>query len=162
MADVPSPDIAAADEDVRNDNEGDKSDKLNLTATGTGVRSILNQERSWNLGDRVLMLCFRNRVWRNSRPSSRMRGLASPMRGSSVYTYSNDKESTRDKFIFITYIGSGVRVMRKAKISVHKSEVQKALRAFSIEVQAENEDDLDEGPIVTRLRKAGGASYDRA
>ncbi|KDE08435.1 hypothetical protein MVLG_01470 [Microbotryum lychnidis-dioicae p1A1 Lamole] len=77
-------------------------------------------------------------------------------------TYSNDKESTGDKFIFITYIGSGVRVMRKAKTSVHKSEVQKALRAFSIEVQAENEDDLDEGPIVTRLRKAGGASYDRA
>ncbi|SCZ98511.1 BZ3500_MvSof-1268-A1-R1_Chr3-1g05432 [Microbotryum saponariae] len=144
MADVSSPDIAAAYEDVRNDKsetnwllldyEGDKSDKLNLTATGTGG---LDELKTKFADERASFAYAR-------------------------ITYSNDKESTRDKFIFITYIGSGVRVMRKAKISVHKSEVQKVLRAFSIEVPAENADDLAEAPIVTRLRKAGGASYDRA
>lgn len=30
-------------------------------------------------------------------------------------TYSNDKESTRDKFILVTWIGSSVRVMRKVR-----------------------------------------------
>lgn len=32
-------------------------------------------------------------------------------------TYSNDKESQREKFIFIVWIGSGCKVMRKAKVS---------------------------------------------
>ena len=30
--------------------------------------------------------------------------------------YANDKESQREKFVFITWIGSGVKVMRKAKV----------------------------------------------
>lgn len=70
-------------------------------------------------------------------------------------TYANDKESTRDKFILITWIGSNVRVMRKAKLSVHKSNVVDVLRSFSVEVSANSLDDLAEEPIVVRLRKAG-------
>ena len=30
--------------------------------------------------------------------------------------YANDKESTREKFILIVWIGSGCKVMRKAKV----------------------------------------------
>jgi len=75
-------------------------------------------------------------------------------------TYSNDKESTRSKFCLVTWIGSGTKVMRKAKVSVQTADVKQVLRTFSIDVAAREVDDLNEGPIVIRLRKAGGASYD--
>jgi len=50
--------------------------------------------------------------------------------------------------------------MRKAKISVHTTDVKGVLRVYSIEVAAREKDDLNEDPIIVRLRKAGGASYD--
>lgn len=50
--------------------------------------------------------------------------------------------------------------MRKAKISVHTADVKQVLRVYSIEVPARERDDLKEDPIVVKLRKAGGASYD--
>jgi len=75
-------------------------------------------------------------------------------------TYANDKESTRQKFILVVWIGPNCKVMRRAKISVHTADVKNVLRVYSIEVAAREKDDLNEDPIVTRLRKAGGASYD--
>ena len=33
-------------------------------------------------------------------------------------TYSNDKESQREKFILVVWIGSGCKVMRKAKVGL--------------------------------------------
>jgi Cofilin/tropomyosin-type actin-binding protein len=68
-------------------------------------------------------------------------------------SYANDKESQREKFILVVWIGSGVKVMRKAKISVHSADVKTVLRTFSIEVAAKDKDDLEEEPIVVRLRK---------
>jgi len=75
-------------------------------------------------------------------------------------TFSNDKESQREKFILVVWIGPQCKVMRKAKISVHLADVKTVLRVYSIEVPAEKKDDLNEEPIVKKLRKAGGASYD--
>lgn len=45
---------------------------------------------------------------------------------------------------------------------MHTSDVKQVFRAYSIEVAASSKEDLDEQAVVTRLRKAGGASYDRA
>ncbi|KAF8260833.1 ADF-like domain-containing protein [Lactarius quietus] len=131
MADVSDSKINEAYEEVRSnksdvnwvliDYENDRSDKLVVTATGTG-------------------------------------GLASY-----AYvrvTYSNDKESQREKFILVTWIGSGCKVLRRAKISVHAADVKSVFRAYSIDVAAREKDDLKEDPIIVRLRKAGGASYD--
>jgi len=42
-----------------------------------------------------------------------------PAKASFAYvrvTYSNDKESQREKFILVTWIGPGCKVMRKAKV----------------------------------------------
>ena len=84
-----------------------------------------------------------------------------------------DKESTRSKFCLVTWIGSGTKVMRKAKVtyryrhrmvpvlieesntqvSVQTADVKQVLRTFSIDVAAREVDDLNEGPIVIRLRK---------
>ncbi|KAA1472041.1 ADF-like domain-containing protein [Dentipellis sp. KUC8613] len=142
MADVSDPKINEAYEDVRSDKtetnwmlidyETDRSDKLTLTQTGTGGLAELQE-------------------------------ILDPSKASYAYvrvSYSNDKESQREKFILVVWIGSGCKVMRKAKISVHSADVKSVLRVFSIEVAARDTDDLKEEPIIVRLRKAGGASYD--
>lgn len=49
--------------------------------------------------------------------------------------------------------------MRKAKISVHASDVKNVLRTFSVEWPANTLADVNEDAIVTRLRSVGGASY---
>ncbi|MBW0481628.1 hypothetical protein O181_021343 [Austropuccinia psidii MF-1] len=144
MADVQDPSIQQAYEDVRNDKTGanwlllnyesDRSDRLKLTDTGSGGLEELKEKLQDNQASFVY----------------------------SRITYSNDKESQRHKFILIIWIGSNVKVMRKAKLSVHKADVKSVLRQFSIEVPAGSLDDLNEESIVTRLRKAGGASYDKA
>lgn len=96
-----------------------------------------------------------------------------PSKASYAYvrvTYSNDKESQREKFILVTWIGSGCKVMRKAKvglsiqmrhrllmlswqISVHAADVKSVFRVYSIDVAAREKDDLKEDPIIVRLRK---------
>ncbi|EPQ52239.1 ADF-like domain-containing protein [Gloeophyllum trabeum ATCC 11539] len=142
MADLSDPAINEAYLDVRNDKsetnwllldyESDRSDKLVLTKTGTGGLAELKEE----LEDS-----------RASYAYARVR-------------YANDKESQREKFILVVWIGPSCKVMRKAKISVHAADVKQVLRVYSIEVAAREKDDLNEEPIVKRLRKAGGASYD--
>ncbi|GAA5940383.1 hypothetical protein JCM10213_007518 [Rhodosporidiobolus nylandii] len=144
MADVSDPAIAAAYDDVRNDKTdsnfllldyaGERTDKLTLTTTGSGGL----EELKTHLKDGNASFAY-VRV-----------------------KYSNDVESFREKFILVTWIGTGVKVMRKAKLSVHAGDVKNVLRSYSIDVPASSLDDLAEDPIVTRLRKAGGASYDRA
>jgi len=143
MADVSDPEIQNAYEEVRSDKSAinwliidyttDKSDKLSLTETGEGGLNELKEKF--------------------------MEGKASF--GYVRVDYANDKESQRSKFVFVIWIGDGVKVMRKAKLSVHTADVKQVLRQFSIEVAASSKEDLEESPIVTRLRKAGGASYDR-
>jgi hypothetical protein len=68
--------------------QGDRSDKLVVTATGTGGLAELQEKLD-------------------------------PAKASYAYarvTYSNDKESQREKFILITWIGAGCKIMRKAKV----------------------------------------------
>ncbi|KAI5479189.1 actin depolymerizing protein [Pseudohyphozyma bogoriensis] len=142
MADVSDPAIKTAYEDVRNDKTetnwllldytSDKSDTLKLAGSGSGQG--LSELKALLSDDKVSF-------------------------GYAKITYANDKESSREKFILIVYIGSSVKVMRKAKVSIHTAGVKDVLRAFSIEVPASSLDDLAEDPIVTRLRKAGGANY---
>ncbi|EGN92898.1 hypothetical protein SERLA73DRAFT_172566 [Serpula lacrymans var. lacrymans S7.3] len=142
MADVSDPQINEAYLDVRADKsetnwllldyESDRSDKLKVTQTGVGGLSELREALD------------------DSRASYAYARV----------TFSNDKESQREKFILIVWIGPGCKVMRKAKISVHTADVKAVLRTYSIEVPAREKDDLKEDPIIVRLRKAGGASYD--
>ncbi|KAI0792387.1 actin depolymerizing protein [Abortiporus biennis] len=142
MADVSDSKIDEAYQDVRSDKtetnwilldyENDRSDKLVLSATGTGgleeLRDRLDESKASFAYARV--------------------------------QYANDKESKREKFILIIWIGPNCKVMRKAKISVHTADVKQVLRVFSLEVPAREKDDLKLDPIIVKLRKAGGASYD--
>jgi hypothetical protein len=73
--------------------------------------------------------------------------------------YALDAESRRTKFVLIVWIGSGTKVMRKARVSIEAGEVKKALSHYSIVVDADDKGDLEEEEVVKRLRKAGGADY---
>jgi len=142
MADVSAPEILEAYNDVRSDKtetnwlmisyESDRSDKLKLTATGKGGLKELKEQ-----------------VPEKDAAYAYVR-----------VNYSNDKESVRSKFCLVTWIGPQTKVMRKAKVSVQSADVKTVLRTFSIEVAGRDVDDLNEDPIIVRLRKAGGASYD--
>lgn len=69
--------------------QSDRSDKLVVSKTGTGGLSELRDA----LND------FKASY------------------GYARVTYANDKESQREKFILVVWIGSGCKVMRKAKVS---------------------------------------------
>lgn len=69
--------------------------------------------------------------------------------------------SQRTKFVLVPWCGDKVGVMRKAKLSIQISDVKVVLRSFHIEVPASQTQDLNENEVLTRLRRAGGANYDR-
>ncbi|TFL04708.1 actin depolymerizing protein [Pterulicium gracile] len=142
MADLTDPAISAAYLDVRDDKTettwvlldyiSDRADKLAVTKTGSGDLSELREQ----LDDTKASFAY-VRV-----------------------KYANDVQSQREKFILVVWIGPSCKIMRKAKVSVHAADVKQVLRVYSIEVAAREKDDLKEEPIIIRLRKAGGASYD--
>ncbi|KAJ1734695.1 hypothetical protein LPJ61_000935 [Coemansia biformis] len=74
---------------------------------------------------------------------------------------SNDELSQRTKFVLVVWIGKDVGVMRKAKLSVQKSDVIKVLSNYAVEIPAGESSELTADDILVRLRKAGGANYDR-
>lgn len=74
---------------------------------------------------------------------------------------SNDELSKRAKFCLVSWCGSGVRVMRRARLSTHIAEVKKVLSVFSVEVAASSLEDLMEEEVLLKLKRAMGANYDR-
>ncbi|KAJ9144711.1 hypothetical protein NKR23_g5946 [Pleurostoma richardsiae] len=141
MSGADSPEILAAYEAVRSDKDpatwllisyaAPTGNKLALTKTGTGGLPELAAE----LDDGQVQYAYAR------------------------VEYANDAESTRVKFAFVTWIGQGAKVMRKARASIESGEVKKVLGHASIQVEAGERSDLDEKDIVARLRKAGGADY---
>lgn len=126
QADVSAPEIKDAYDAVRSDKDdktwllldyaGDRSDKLVLTATGTGgLDELMGQLKEGNASFAYVRV-----------------------------KYANDVESTREKFILVTWIGKDVRVLRKAKLSVHAADVKRVISVFSLEVPANSLDDLAE------------------
>ncbi|KAK5989653.1 Coactosin [Cladobotryum mycophilum] len=72
--------------------------------------------------------------------------------------YANDKESTRVKFVVVTWIGEECRVMRRAKATAESSAVKvKFTHHRAITTGDRNE--LKEEDVVAALRKSGGADY---
>jgi len=73
----------------------------------------------------------------------------------------NDELSKRSKFVFFTWSGPGIKVLRKARLSVHIIDVKKVIRDFAVELNAESLDELKEDQIILLVKKAMGANYDR-
>ncbi|KXS20333.1 actin depolymerizing protein [Gonapodya prolifera JEL478] len=143
MSTVADPAIAEAYEDVRNDSTptdwllveyvDDKTDKLKLAAKGTG-----------GLAE------FKSRLTNDKAAFGYVR-----------LVLSNDGLSKRAKFLLVTWVPPGVKVMRKAKVSVHISDVKQVIKVFSVEVSGSQMDELREDDILLKAKKAMGANYDR-
>ncbi|KAI8909400.1 hypothetical protein PhCBS80983_g00690 [Powellomyces hirtus] len=73
----------------------------------------------------------------------------------------NDELSQRAKFVLVSWCGKEVKVMRKAKLSVHISDVKNIVKAFAVEIAASAKEDLREAEVKKLLQKAMGANYDR-
>eukprot|EP01101_Sappina_pedata_P007109 TRINITY_DN36_c0_g1_i1.p2 TRINITY_DN36_c0_g1~~TRINITY_DN36_c0_g1_i1.p2 ORF type:complete len:168 (-),score=92.50 TRINITY_DN36_c0_g1_i1:121-555(-) len=70
-----------------------------------------------------------------------------------------DSESKRSKFAFVSWVGSGVGALARAKCSVHKADVKTIFRDYAAELHAEAREELDEQIIMDKIVKAGGANY---
>lgn len=74
--------------------------------------------------------------------------------------YANDSESTRTKFLLITWMGPSAGMMRRARVTTEAGDIQsKILRHFSREVRTDDKRELKHSEIVAALRKSGGADY---
>ncbi|XP_063441054.1 coactosin-like protein [Mytilus trossulus] len=72
---------------------------------------------------------------------------------------SGDELSKRSKFVFITWIGPKVSVLKKAKMSADKGVVKEVLRNFAIEELFTDRSEVKEESIKSKVAKAGGANY---
>lgn len=70
-----------------------------------------------------------------------------------------DEESTRAKFAFVAWVGSKVKPLRRAKMSVHRADVKQVIRNFAIEFHCTTQEDIDKDRMMAAIVKAGGASY---
>lgn len=70
-----------------------------------------------------------------------------------------DEMSKRAKFALITWVGSGVSAMKKAKLSTDKALVKNIFKSFAIEVMTDEMVDLSEESLKLNIKKAGGANY---
>jgi len=72
---------------------------------------------------------------------------------------SGDEMSKRPKFVFITWVPSDTKVMRKARISVHRAFVKEVVQEFAVEITAEHLEELEHDVIMKAVAKAGGSNY---
>jgi len=70
-----------------------------------------------------------------------------------------DEMSKRSRFVLMTWVGSGVSVMKKAKMSTDKLLVKEIVQNLSVELQLESVHELNLDHLKTEVDKAGGARY---
>ena len=68
-----------------------------------------------------------------------------------------DQDSRRTKYVFVTFIGSALSPLKRARTSTHKSALAQYFNGFHVEIYAASEDDLTEDDIVARLNSSTGA-----
>uniref|UniRef100_A0A1I8G3G3 Coactosin-like protein n=1 Tax=Macrostomum lignano TaxID=282301 RepID=A0A1I8G3G3_9PLAT len=75
--------------------------------------------------------------------------------------YTGDELSKRAKFVFITWIGTGVSPLKRAKTGAEKTMVKEIIKSFAVECLfgEENAENFTEEYIKELLVKAGGANY---
>lgn len=80
-----------------------------------------------------------------------------------VYGYvrfeSGDEMSRRARFVFITWIGSALSPLKKAKVSTDKAFVKNICNNFSVEILESDKGQLSQNAVLDLLNKAGGANY---
>jgi len=138
MVDVSDPAIAQAYADVRSDSNASTwlvlsysgNSKLVLQATGSGSYSEFLAE----FDDKKAQFGY-------------------------IRVTTGDSESKRSKFVFVSWVGTGVGALAKAKVSVHKAKVKEVVREYACEIHAEEREELSEEAVMDKVIKSGGANY---
>jgi hypothetical protein len=72
---------------------------------------------------------------------------------------SGDELSKRSKFVLVTYVGSDVSTLKRARMSIDKALVKQVLKNFAVELQIESQEEISDEQLKDSVRKAGGANY---
>jgi hypothetical protein len=72
---------------------------------------------------------------------------------------SGDEMSRRAKFVFIRYLAKGLKMNLKARLNLHRGDVEKVISQVNVSIEVESLDELDEEEIKARVSRAGGAHY---
>ncbi|KAK3930370.1 Coactosin-like protein [Frankliniella fusca] len=70
-----------------------------------------------------------------------------------------DEMSKRQKFVFLTWVGPQVSVIRRAKMTIDKGLVKDIIKNFAVELQVESQSEINVDYIREQLARAGGANY---
>ncbi|XP_047119332.1 coactosin-like protein isoform X1 [Schistocerca piceifrons] len=70
-----------------------------------------------------------------------------------------DEMSKRQKFLFVTWVGPSVGVIKRAKMSTDKAVIKDIIANFAVELQLESQAELDIDYFRNHLARAGGANY---
>ncbi|PSN48820.1 Coactosin-like protein [Blattella germanica] len=70
-----------------------------------------------------------------------------------------DEMSKRQKFLFLTWVGPSVGVIKRAKMSTDKAMVKDVVVNFAVELQLENLNEFEIDNFRDQLIRAGGANY---
>ncbi|XP_026275913.1 uncharacterized protein LOC113204810 [Frankliniella occidentalis] len=70
-----------------------------------------------------------------------------------------DEMSKRQKFVFLTWVGPQVSVIRRAKMTIDKGLVKDIIKNFAVELQVETQSEINVEYIREQLARAGGANY---
>jgi hypothetical protein len=66
------------------------------------------------------------------------------------FAVGNDELSSRAKFVLVSWAGPGIKVLRKARLSVHIADVKKVVKARVVRVERER----DKGSCAHRHTQA--------
>lgn len=70
-----------------------------------------------------------------------------------------DEMSKRHKFVLLTWCGPTVPALKKAKMSLEKTQVKNLMSSYAVEIQTSELEDMALDNIIELVRKSGGANY---
>jgi len=68
-----------------------------------------------------------------------------------------DQDSRRAKFIYVTYAGSGVGILKKARVSTQKPQFENFFKGVHVSVQANEKSDISQEDLIQKLNASTGA-----
>ncbi|XP_046360460.1 coactosin-like protein [Haliotis cracherodii] len=70
-----------------------------------------------------------------------------------------DELSKRSKFALVTWAGSHLSALKRARLSTDKSLIKQVIQNFAVEIMTSEQDEIKIEYITDEVKKAGGANY---
>eukprot|EP01118_Nematostelium_gracile_P000613 TRINITY_DN1066_c0_g2_i1.p1 TRINITY_DN1066_c0_g2~~TRINITY_DN1066_c0_g2_i1.p1 ORF type:complete len:136 (+),score=39.99 TRINITY_DN1066_c0_g2_i1:40-447(+) len=71
-----------------------------------------------------------------------------------VRVTNKDEETTRSKFVFLTWLGENAPVMRKGNASVHVANVKSVIKDYSLELKKSEISEVTEEAVLKAVKSA--------